>query len=907
MQYVKCLDELKSSDLPVAGGKAANLGALISAGLPVPGGFCLTTNAYQNFVEINGLEPRINQIINSTKTTDILSLENASVQIRNLFLSCHIPDNMVKEIRTAYAQLNNEYNSGHNANCYVAVRSSATAEDLTDMSFAGQQDTFLNITGDAALLESIVRCWASLWTARAIGYRTRNNILHDDLALAVVIQQMVQSEASGVLFTANPLTGKRTESVIDATIGLGEALVSGQVEPDHYVCDTVNRKILIKTIGAKAISIRGQSNGGTIMVTEDASCHQALTDEKIIELVELGRKTVDFFKTPQDIEWATVGDKIFLIQSRPITSLYPLPVHTEEFSHNDSLKVWFSFGSWQGMLDPFTPLGQDMFAILAVAIGKRLGFHMDLEKHNLFVNAGERLYINVTPIFRSSFGRKIFPKIMSEIEPAIIKPIETLFNDPRLNIQKKSLSLNKRIRIVSFLMPFVFYVIRNIINPYNVRERVNKTITSIVSELKNNVNKTSSLGEYLNVLESSILHTLTHLLPCILPAIISGQIPLQVIKGISTSIPDGQNLAMELTRGLPYNVTTEMDLILWSTANGIRSDIYSFNHFINTDTYVLAGEYIDGKLPDIAQNLVTDFMNIYGMRGIAEIDLGRPRWKEEPAGIMQVLKNYLGIENTDISPEAVFQKGIEKAKIAENQLIDALKSTKGGSKKSRIVKFMVKRVRELGGLRELPKFSVVKIFAVFRDLFVFFGCQMTSEGIFKQPEDIFYLHISELKALASGGLANIQTVVAQRRQIYENEKRRKSIPRLFLSDGTAFYEGMVSDSTDEKNVITGSPVSAGVVEGIIHVVTNPLEAQLSYGEIMVCPATDPAWTPLFLTAGGLIMEVGGMMTHGSVVAREYGIPAVVGVSQATTRLKTGQKVCLDGSSGKVYILEEKQI
>ena len=351
MQYIKSLTELNRADLPIAGGKGANLGALIQAGLPVPPGFCITTPAYRAFVEINKLEAEIHQIL--ARPGWMIPLRWRQPPTPSAPASsmdrCPLPWQM-KSARRMPILI---HPPGP-----VAVRSSATAEDLPDLSFAGQQDTYLNILGEDALLDAVIRCWASLWTARAIGYRARNQISHDEVALAVVVQQMVQSEASGVLFTANPLTGKRSETVIDATLGLGEALVSGQVEPDHYVVDSVRGKILGKTLGAKALSIQGQAEGGTITLHHSAADRQALPDEQILALSRLGQQAQTYFGSPQDMEWAWANGNLYVVQSRPVTSLYPLPAGMAD----EPLEVLLSFGVWQGMLDPYTPLGQDMFS-----------------------------------------------------------------------------------------------------------------------------------------------------------------------------------------------------------------------------------------------------------------------------------------------------------------------------------------------------------------------------------------------------------------------------------------------------------------------------------------------------------------------------------------------------------------
>ena len=312
MQFVQPLHTLDKNDLPLAGGKGANLGALIQAGLPEPPGFCITTAAYRAFITDNHLEEDIRRILDATQMSDPVSLESAYTQIQASFRAGQISPILADEIRQGYHVLQNPARA-------VAVRSSATAEDLPDLSFAGQQDTYLNILGEEALLDAVVRCWASLWTGRAIAYRARNQIIQLDTSLAVVVQQMVQSETSGVLFTANPLTGRRSETVIEATFGLGEALVSGRVEPDRYVVETASGCILGKEIGAKALVIQGKPAGGTVTLERAAFTQPALPDEQILALARLGQQAAACFGSPQDMEWARAGGQWYLVQSRPIT------------------------------------------------------------------------------------------------------------------------------------------------------------------------------------------------------------------------------------------------------------------------------------------------------------------------------------------------------------------------------------------------------------------------------------------------------------------------------------------------------------------------------------------------------------------------------------------------------------
>jgi pyruvate,water dikinase len=281
--------------------------------------------------------------------------------------------------------------------------------------------------------------------------------------------------------------------------------------------------------------------------------------------------------------------------------------------------------------------------------------------------------------------------------------------------------------------------------------------------------------------------------------------------------------------------------------------------------------------------------------------MGQPRWREDPTSIVQTLQSYIRIPD-DMAPDVLFARGAQSAEKTVERLAEQARQGPGGAIKARIVRAAAQRVRVLLGLRESPKFFIIRVMGIVRNELLASGDEFVADEILEKPEDLFFLHFHELQALANRDLRDWKALIAERRSTYDRENRRKQVPRVLVSDGRAFYEG-IGVIADTDTVIRGSPVSPGVVEGIVHVIFDPRGAQLAPGEILVCPGTDPAWTPLFMAAGGLITEVGGMMTHGSVVAREYGIPAVVGVHQATTRLKDGQRVRVDGTAGKIMLLE----
>lgn len=875
------------------GGKGANLARLANAGFPVPGGFLVTTQAYWEFVEANHLGSWIASVLTITHPNDPASLEASSAEIRTRFAAGAIPPALAAAISAAYAQL---------GNAPVAVRSSATAEDLPEMSFAGQQDTYLNILGEEALLKAVINCWSSLWTARALGYRSRNGIPHEDVALSVVVQAMVQSEVSGVLFTANPLTGNRTETVIDATLGLGEALVSGQVEPDHYVVETGNGRILHKTLGAKALAIHGQRGGGTVTTYADASTHQALPDRVIQELADLGRRVAEHYSTPQDIEWAWADGKLYLLQSRAVTSLYPLPQGTKA----TPLEAYFSFGAVQGMLDPMTPLGQDAIRVIFAGAGQLFGVEQTLETQPILAPAGERLWARLTPVLHNRLGRTLIRKVLGVIEPSIGQIVEQLLKEPIFATAGLPQGTTMR-RVGHFAASLLPTVVRNLRQPDAARTAVQAKMDTTLQQMRTKMEAATTLAARVHCFEEIIgqgfQFAIPNLVPCILPGLVSMNRLIALADETFTETQAGHRRALEVARGLPHNVTTEMDLMLWQTAERIRHDGGAAPYMQEHEAAFLAERYLAGALPPAAQSAITQFLEKYGMRGLAEIDFGRPRWREDPIQVMQMLQSYLRIEDPSQAPDAVFARGEEAAQRVIDDLTAALGGTPGSAFKAHLVQWLTKRMRALAGLRESPKFFIINLFGIVREGLLQSGQELVAQGILNRADDLVFLHLKELQALAAGYAIDWKALVAERRTRYDREKLRTQIPRVLLSDGRAFYEGIRSTAVERDGVIIGSPVSPGVVEGAVHVILDPHQAQLAPGEILVCPGTDPAWTPLFLAAGGLVMEVGGLMTHGSVVAREYGIPAVVGVHEATKRLKTGQRIRVDGSSGEIVLVD----
>ncbi len=887
--------------LETVGGKGANLAILRRNGLPVPAGFFVPVSVYRQFVADNGLDDAIADALTATSTDDPAGLEAASQRIRQWFQQTPLSNDLIAALDAGWASLGRPP---------VAVRSSATAEDLPGLSFAGQQDTYLNVIGGDALQEAVRACWGSLWTARAISYRLRNAIPHQQVGMAVIVQKMVDARASGVMFTANPVTGLRGEIVIEATLGLGEALVSGQVTPDRYIVSPDDR-LQEKTLGEKARVSRPAAGGGIELVQEDAAGVQALPDDRILQLARLGRRIEALYHFPQDIEWAlsTAGD-IAILQSRPITSLYPLPDRLPDAP----LSVMLGLHVVQGVMEPFTPLGLDVITHVLLGLGRIAGWTPDYQHQTYVLAAGERVWGNITGLLRHPKLRERYTAVLKFIDPVAAGRIGELLQDPRLAPGSSHLSAHAILHLAGFIIPFVGRTLFALCCPGRAYRRLDRYLNQQVQRVQSRADAADEAAGWERFERRvALLDELEPLFPDVIfpravAPIVAGLGPFFGIlrrMGEETGHPQ---LYLEIARGLPHNVTTEMDLALWRTAQAIRSDPASMQLFSSLNADALAQRYQAGELPDAAQQAVNAFMARYGMRGPGEIDIGRPRWREQPAPVFQTLLSYLTITDSDQAPDAVFARGARAAQQAADQLAADVRVQKSGRMKAALVRWAVRRYRTLGGLREAPKFTVIRIFGIVRQALLASGQELVADGQLSRPDDLFFLDMEALQDIARQQAVSPahRDVIRRKRETRAVEMRRQRLPRLLLSDGRAFYDELPPSDEAGAGLLTGEPVSPGVVEGPARVLFDPHTTQLQPGEILVCPGTDPAWTPLFLSAGGLVMEVGGMMTHGAVVAREYGIPAVVGVHQATGRIQTGQRLRVDGSSGRVQILDESE-
>jgi pyruvate,water dikinase len=889
MTLVRFFDE--PATLDEVGGKAVNLSRLSRAGFPVPPGFAVTTDAFRAALDEDGLREHIDAALAAADPDDPASVDEASRRIRAAFARTPVPAGIATSVLDAYRTLGGGP---------VAVRSSATAEDLPDLSFAGQQDTLLGVRDEDALLAAVVECWSSLWTARAITYRRRAGIPEEAAALAVAVQRMVEADTSGVLFTANPLTGHRGQMAIDATFGLGEALVSGLVEPDHVVADATTGRVIERTLGAKAVVTSSLTGGGVETRDSDRATESTLSDADVAALVDLGRRVQAEYGTPQDIEWAIAGGEVALLQARAITSLFPVPAGPED-------AVYLSFGAVQGMLAPITPLGGD--AIRCVMAGGASVFGSTLEpESNPFIGmAGERLWIRLDRALRNPLGSRVLPGLLKAVDPSARRILLDLREEGLLTPLPPKAMRAVGPKLARFARVAGRNLARAVRDPQTLRAEFDEVTEAVVRRATAAFAATSDEQDVFRraaLRARTLRETLSDAFPTVVPyagVVIAGPVlALRVLTRLSGATDEGDHgvspLVLEITRALPHNVTTEMDLALWQVARTVRDDPESSRLVADLSAAELAVRYASGGLSPAVTAALDGFLAAYGMRGIGEIDLGRPRWSDDPADVLATVQRYQDIPE-DQSPPAQFVRGEQAAAAAIDQLV-----AQTGGARGRLIGFIAGRIRALAGGRELPKFTIIRMMGVARGALTASGHDLVEAGLLDSPDDLFLLRLDEIEALADGPTPGLRQLVEVRRAAMDREAKRTQVPRVLVGDGRAFYEGL-GDLSDEEGVIVGSPVSPGTAEGTVRVVLDPAHSGLRHGEILVCPGTDPAWTPLFLSAAGLVTEVGGMMTHGSVVAREYGIPAVVGVHEATTRLVTGQRVRVDGTAGTIVVVD----
>ncbi len=879
------LHDIGPDELATVGGKALNLGRMLAAGLPVPTGFCVTTAAYRR-VAGDLLDGVIAKLGGDDRGAADERSELAE-RARQLILEAPVPEDLAAAITAHYASLG--------ADVPVAVRSSATAEDLPGASFAGQQDTYLNVIGADAVLDATRRCWASLWTERAISYRATQGIDHAEVTLAVVIQRLVDADVAGVMFTANPVTGNRQQLVVDANPGLGESVVSGAVNPDRFVLDAATGAVVERRLGDKRTAVRATAGGGTRTEDLGSSDVPCLDRAQLDALTDLARQVAGVYAEPQDTEWVIDSDgTAWLTQARAITTLYPLAP-----PHGDGARAYLCGSLAQGLTRPITPMGQATFRLLGSSISAVAGFPQPdpLAGPSGLLTLGDRLFADITPLLRHRHARRVTLKVLGVMEARTKAVVELLEDDPRFAPPPDGKG-GRALPVVARLMVKTRLPLRlltALVSPRAAHRAADRIDASVRKQWRtpDDLDPVARL----DAVEARLGTDTFVIMPTVFPYAAAGLLSMAIARRIAPTDLD-PTLFADVRRGLPHNVTTEMDLELWQLAMTIGRDAEARAVVVGREPAALATAYTRGELPSAVQNGLASFLEQYGHRAVAEIDLGMPRWSDEPEHLLGVLANYLRLDDPELAPDRQFAHGAEVAADAIAEIIAAThRDGRLGPVRARLIAVALDRCRALIGLRERPKSIMVYALASARRELMLVGRAAVAAGTIDAVEDTFFLDFRQLRSAIEG--ADQRAAVRERRAAYGFELRRRHIPRVLLSDGTE-PETLISIEAPE-GALVGSAASVGTVTGPARVIMDPAGAHLEPGEILVAPSTDPGWTPLFLTAGGLVMEMGGSMSHGAVVAREYGIPAVVGVPDATTTITTGQLITVDGAAGIVTL------
>ena len=863
--FVLGFQEIDQTQRMLVGGKGANLGELAKlAGIHVPDGFCITTQAFQRIMgETAAITEYLDQLARLT-VTDREKIAELSGELRQVIAAIAIPQAIEEEISRHLSRLGEK-------NAY-AVRSSATAEDLPTASFAGQQDTYLNVIGKAAILTHISKCWASLFTERAVIYRLQNGFDHRKVHLAVVVQQMVFPQAAGILFTADPVTSNRKVLSIDASFGLGEALVAGLVNADNY--KVRNGELVDKQIATKQLAIYGVKAGSTTTeaIAPAQQQRQALSDAQILQLAEMGRTIEAHFGAPQDIEWCLADEIFYIVQSRPITTLYPIPAASDRENH-----LYLSVGHQQMMTDPIKPLGLSFFLLTTRAPMR---------------TAGGRLFVDVTQHLATAVGRAMLLQGMGQHDPLMKDALQTIIERDDFI---KTATNDQPGQSPKGGPPPAQPAIAN--DPTIVTDLIKQSQASIAA-LKQRIQSKAG-ADLLAFIREDIQQLRQILFDPQSSAVFMAAINASAwINEKMHEWLGEKNAADVLSQSVPHNITSAMGLALLDVADAIRPHgaVIAYLQQAKADDFLGGLRQLAGG--QAAWDAIEAFLDQYGMRGAGEIDITRSRWREQPTTLLPlILRNIKSFAPGE--SQRRFAQGQQEALAKAQDLLERLRQLPEGEQKAEETKHNIDLIRNFIGYREYPKYAMVSRYFIYKKALLKEAERLVQANVIEETVDIYYLTFEELDEVVRTQQLDRQ-LISRRKEEYQTYEKLTP-PRVITSDGE-IVRGAYKRENLPTGALVGLAVSAGVIEGRARVIFNMAEAELAEGDILVTRFTDPSWTPLFVAIKGLVTEVGGLMTHGAVIAREYGLPAVVGVENATTRIKEGQRIRVHGTEGYVEIL-----
>ncbi|OYO13384.1 phosphoenolpyruvate synthase [Enemella evansiae] len=855
MLYTRDLSTLDRDDLDQAGGKGANLGELVAAGLPVPDGFVLTTAAYTEFVTSNGLQPRIEELVAAGDP------EAAADAIARMFREGELSSALQTSLRGAYARLG--------ADVAVAVRSSATAEDLAEASFAGQQETFLNVRTDSALLQAVRDCWASLWSPRAIAYRAAHRVT-GELALAVVVQRLVEARSAGVMFTANPTTGRTDETVISAAWGLGESVVSGSVSTDDLVLRA--GRVIERRIASKQTRTVPAAAGVRTEVTPAAQRDAAVLDDGAAgALAALGRRAAEHFGTPQDLEWVIDTDGTpWLVQSRPITALpeetgdapteWPAPARHD---------VFMRASITEQLPNPLSTLFADLAEKLVVP--GMIGTINDFFGPQKFFTAKDISFVTINGFGYYGYGNSLFLKALP------VLPLAGRLIFSQLGRQ----------RWEQVFQPRYAEVVRR----RRTQDPAGLTAAALLAGIEELVG--AGFAYYTSV-------------QTIIPEAVTSELLFTGFYDRVVKRP-GDPRAEDFLLGLdsaPLRADQSVyELARWAAERPALAAALG-------RTEVELGDAAPAGVDEAEwaefRRLFDAHLDRFG-HAVYNLDLLNPVAADNPAPVLDALRFYLS--GTDASPVQRRNRLATNRKAAIDQVLGRLRGTRRA-----LFQRLLQNANEMGPVREDSLADIGLGWPTARAYAAELGGRLVRAGVLEEADDVHWLRLAELERAAAELDAGrtprpAQQEVAERRREWRG--RRRVTPPAIVPDRSLWHvwdNFMPSVMGDQSGaVLRGTGASGGRVTGTARVVHGPEDfSGMQPGEILVAAITTPAWTPLFALAAGVVTDIGGPLSHSSIVAREYAIPAVLGTTVATARIRTGDRLALDGEAGTVTLLDEQQ-
>ncbi|MEM7335209.1 MAG: PEP/pyruvate-binding domain-containing protein [Chloroflexota bacterium] len=877
MTTILPFSKIDKSQLAIAGGKGANLGELVQAKLPVPAGFVIATSAYERFVADSGIQTKIFEQLAAISLTDPKSGQQVSQNIRGLFMNSQIQGEWLAQLKAAYREL---VGNGEKA---VAVRSSATAEDLPTASFAGQQDTFLNIQSEDALSDAVKKCWASLWTDRAIAYRERQGIDSSGVSIAVIVQKLVPAEASGILFTANPTNGDREELLINATWGLGEAIVSGQVTPDTAVVEKSTLSLSAYDVAEKKVITVRTNDGTDEQPVPDILQNKAVLDqETAVRLAQLGIQIEKHYGMPMDIEWAIANSEISILQARPITSLPPKPLKNVVWEPPAPDTIWMRRQIVEHMPEPLSPLFEDLYLEqgLETAIDMLLDFMKQISGANFamkdFVPHGFAATINGYAYTSGSF------KMSWRLFWAVIRIYSRIFKlikMPELDYEKAILP-----NYLAAIDQWRHAVLEN---------KEDEEILQGIAQLAT-ADGSYWFGSAANLgLSRALDSAFDRLLKSFL---------------IRRALPNPDLGSSTFLRGFESKAL-DAQADMEELANQIRQ-----SPELKTAVFTCPPNQLIKTLhthPDGAPIVsgLEAYFEAYGHQ-IYNLDFAAPTQNEDPLPMFLSLQALV-----KQAPEQDVRT--RQAQMAQERETLVKQINERLNPISRhLFNWAWRWTKFYAPYREKVMFYLGSAWPTTRKLAATLGQRLVEAGLLNDPDDIYFLKSEEIKEAIqdrkAGQLASSYSKLAQeRRELRQSRTALTALPKVPKDASIKFgpfkfsmFDPIPVGAESDGPLLKGYAVSTGTVTATASVIDS-IEAfdQMQPNTILVCTTTTPAWTPLFSQAVGLVTDVGGALAHGSIVAREYGIPAVMGTGVATERIQTGMRLSIDGDKGIVTILE----